>query len=152
MALQLWDDFEDEFMLFGISSSRLDEIKFIYNINKYFSVKFKREADFDMHLEQGVFGHSLFSYTMDPDLSPFYIIKNLSHPNQGKGNEASLFPDLGSERYILRKHKHFDYLLKIPYHLAPEELNPLPLDTAPFVTNYSHITDLTTKENKLFFI
>ena len=152
MALQLWDDFEDEFTLFGISSNRLDEVKFIYSINKNFKVKFGRIKDFDIYVDGEVFHHSLYSCDLASEQDSFFIIKNLSHPNQGKGDKNSLFPTMGSQRHILKNHKRFDYLLKIPYHLEAGELNPLPLEQAWFVSNYSQITDLSNKEEKLFFI
>ena len=152
MGLQLWDDFEDEFTLFGIASKSWDEVKFIYNLNAKFKLRFKRNQNLDVYWDDELFCFSLYSHEDDEALNEFHIIKNLSHPISKEMNEDSLFSSLESERYLLPKLKHFDYLLKIPYHLEKDELNPLPLNNALFVKEYSLITNLSNKEKKLFSI
>ena len=153
MALQLLDDFEEEdFSIFGISSKVMDEVKFIYSINRLFKTKFKRQPSLDIQWDDQIFCYSLYSHSVQKDFEEFFIIKNLSHPSKKEMDSDLLFSSLDSERSMLRNHKHFDYLLKIPYYIESDDINPLPLNEADFISDFSLITNLSNKDKKLFFI
>lgn len=153
MALQLWDDYEDEeFSVFGISSNVMDEVKFIYSINRLFKTQFVRQPNLDAQWDGQLYCYSLYACKMQDDFDEYFIIKNLSHPSKNKMDTSSLFSSLESERPMLRNYKHFDYLLKIPYNHDSTDIIPLPLKDAEFISDFSLITNLTKKEKKLFLI
>lgn len=153
MAIQLLDEYEDEeFSIFGISAGAMNEVKFIYSINRQFKIQFNRLPNLDVQWGDQRYCFSLYSCEMQDDFDEYFIIKNLSHPTTNKMDSSSLFECLDSKRPMLRNHKHFDYLLKIPYYIESTDRIPLPLNEAEFISDFSLITNLSNKEKKLFLI
>ena len=151
-VLQLWDDDQDDFSLFGIKSNGLNEAKFVFQFNKTLNIKFQRVEDLDAKVGDKIFCFSLYHFFHLVEDCDIYLIKNLSHSQKTQGNANSLFGIIEESNHILNKHKFFDYFIKIPTSSEAFVLNQLSLPSASFIQNFSQIHNLTNKERKLLFI
>lgn len=149
MALQLFDDFEDESTYYAIQTNGIDEAKFIFLLNKLLNFSFRRIHDLDVTIKGNVFCFSLYEYNNDIDAIDYYIFKNLSHPKKSSGTSTSLFDDIAESEFILKKYKGFDYIVKIPSVDGPVLLNDVSLHDAAFIQNYTMLENLTAKEKNL---
>lgn len=153
MAFQLWDDLEDEFELYGIRSNKISETKFVYNLNRELNLSFTRQPDLDVTFSKETFCYSLYaSYDSILD-AELLLFKNNSHINKDNSVLAGgLFDSYETTRHLLRKHKLFDYLLKIPLKSDSVKWNALSLVSATHVQLIQLIDNITKTEKKSLII
>lgn len=151
MALKLWDEEEVDFQLLGIQSKGMEEHKFVYWLNKTLGFQFSRTQDLDITFGHDRFCFSLYQYDDVYTDIEYFLIKNRSHNNKTE-NPNSLFDSVEDSRFLLSKHKIFDYLLKINTNSEDVQLIQLSLVKSIFVQHVNLIENLNKNEKTSLLI
>ncbi|MDO5656294.1 MAG: IPExxxVDY family protein [Flavobacteriaceae bacterium] len=148
---QLLDDFEEEFTCYGIQSKGMDEVKFVFHLNKLFSFQLSRIHDLDIDINNKTFCFSLYEYFDEIHSVEYFLIKNQSHPVLISGADT-LFGQIQETEFILNKYKGFDYIVKIPIVDEIVVLNEVSLRSSDLIQTYSILDSLTSKEKNLLIL
>ncbi|MGI9525597.1 MAG: IPExxxVDY family protein [Weeksellaceae bacterium] len=153
--LTLYEEIEEEFLLFGIQTPIHDETKFIYLLNQAFNWKLERISDLDITFHNEVFCFSSYLYE-DPhnEEDYVYVIKNTSHQKIDSGQTNSLFQDVEMyrNRLLLNVKNNFQYLIKLPEDTNVSQINNLTLATDDFIYGIHPINHISKKEKKYFLL
>ncbi|MXV39084.1 IPExxxVDY family protein [Flavobacteriaceae bacterium Ap0902] len=155
MMLELDDEVQDEFHLFGVQTAITDETKFIFLLNNAFHWKLQRIPDLDVTFKDETFCYSTYLYEDPHNLEDYvYVIKNQSHDKRMDKVENSLFQDvaLNKSRPLLNKYKTFRYLIKLPIETDSLPIKHLTLPSVDFIYNIQPIEITSNKEKKYFLI
>ena len=152
MTLKLTDDFEEEFVLYGLQSNGMDETKFVFNLNRTFQARFKRLNDLDIQIKGGIFCFSLYHFEDVMHDCEYFLMRNVSHPKLSFSQNSTLFDEIEESEMILNKFRNFDYFLKIPGCFEDVPLNELTLRDADYIQNVQVIENLNQKERNLLTI
>lgn len=152
--LELYEEIEDNFLLFGIQSPVLDEAKFIYLLNSTFGWKLSRINDLDVTFENDTFCFSCFLYEFPHNQDDYiYVIKNKSHNKiDNITTETSLFSgtELTKSRLLLNKWD-YNYLIKFPEEISNKQIQKLNTQV-DFIYSIQQINQISKKEEKYFLI
>lgn len=149
--LDLDDDDEEEFLLYGIVAPNIAHHQFIFHVNYQLSTRFQIQPDLDVYVKNKI-AHFNNYYFYDCDSkNDCHIIINVSRNLENNEAENSLFSSIEERYYLLEKYKRYNFLLKLVGNPSKEPTFALSLHRLSFVYE-TKILNLTKPEKSLLQI
>ena len=151
MPYLLDDDFEEEFILYGIKTNNIKEYKFIYLLNKYLLTQFKRIEDLDVTFNKNTYCFSNYYYFDEISGNECYILQNNSQPLSKPPQQNSLFSEISEHHFLLKKYDFYDFFLKLNGNITQKPSFTLSLQKLNCI-QYIKFIELTDNEKRLLII